>query len=923
MAPGSRLDELTAKYMQNPRRFFVPLANEYRLRGDRDRAIAVCREHLPAQPGHLSGHIVLGQAFFDKGDRPAAREAFLTAVTVDDENLIALRQLGDIARMDGDVREARQWYARVLEADPQNAEIEALLDEVSDAQDAATAAAPAPPLYDTPPAPTPAAFAAEFASPLRTSESGLISEEIPAARLFPVEDEDTPLLDPTPPGLRAITNPFGSAVVGPDAAAEAERPAAPQFERFDLATLMESDAPVPTDLPAPAVAESGTGFEYADLDSIAAPDTPAVVEVVEPWSVGAEVDAVADEPIVVHDALFTVDDTESVAEPAVVEQLPEIPTEPPVVSAGAPPLPAFLRDDSDTVAERAGDPSASAPVEPEAQPQIVGADRPRFATPSGVAPVADPAAPAADEVLSRPAFGVLASLAAWRSQQAKAVAPAADLPPAPAPAAGPIDAAPPTAPSIPVQPPFERPPTPPRSTPVRPPVFSIESDDIGALGWENDPVSQTEETSEEFTTETMAALYAQQGFLDRALSVYRALAARRPDDAALAAKVRETEAAIDLKLAEAASEDLTVNALSGLSLDGLTSSRLEVSAEAVSPDYDGVGFGTDPAEHEHLSAEYATLETIEPPPLESESWFDDTDDEIVSSLDAGGDWFADVSTTSPEDDVAEFEAEAAPVSGFAGAVAPVDASVTPISAPEVERRRAANVPLMSVFDTPLVAAPDDGAADMLSSLTEQMVGRLPKDAPTLPVPDVLELPTQGDGGEVGGATPAPLLSFDRFFAGSGGTPRGRTDDVPALPPPASPASPVSPASLSPTFGGVPVVPSQIERPDRSSAEWTVFPAGVDADARTGASAPAETSLPPLPPPDLPTWRTAEPVMTPASSAPTAGSYPAFLDPAPEAAPPESRSSSTPAPDAPAAEPSAQQDAPPPASDFHRWLEGLS
>ena len=132
MAPGSRLQDLTAKYMQNPRRYFVPLANEYRQAGELDRAIALCREHLPAQPGHMSGHIVLGCAYFEKGDVDAAREVFLTSVALDDENIIALRHLGDIARLQDETAEARQWYARVLDADPQNAEVERLLRSLSD-----------------------------------------------------------------------------------------------------------------------------------------------------------------------------------------------------------------------------------------------------------------------------------------------------------------------------------------------------------------------------------------------------------------------------------------------------------------------------------------------------------------------------------------------------------------------------------------------------------------------------------------------------------------------------------------------------------------------------------------------------------------------------------------------------------------------
>ena len=67
MASTARLDELKKKFDENPRRYFAPLANEHRKSGDLDEAISLCRAHLPQQPAHISGHIVLGQALFEAG----------------------------------------------------------------------------------------------------------------------------------------------------------------------------------------------------------------------------------------------------------------------------------------------------------------------------------------------------------------------------------------------------------------------------------------------------------------------------------------------------------------------------------------------------------------------------------------------------------------------------------------------------------------------------------------------------------------------------------------------------------------------------------------------------------------------------------------------------------------------------------------
>ena len=128
MASSARIDELRKKFDENPRRYFAPLANEYRKIGDLDQAIFICQEYLPQQPGHMSGHIVYGQALFETGRLDEARAVFETALTLDPENLIALRHLGDIANGSGDSAAARGWYQRVLEADPRNEEIAAILD---------------------------------------------------------------------------------------------------------------------------------------------------------------------------------------------------------------------------------------------------------------------------------------------------------------------------------------------------------------------------------------------------------------------------------------------------------------------------------------------------------------------------------------------------------------------------------------------------------------------------------------------------------------------------------------------------------------------------------------------------------------------------------------------------------------------------
>ncbi|MEO5590767.1 MAG: tetratricopeptide repeat protein, partial [Gemmatimonadaceae bacterium] len=140
MQGSTRIDELRQKFHENPRRYFAPLANEYRKGGDPEQAIAICRAHLAQQPGHMSGHVVYGQALYDANRTEEARHAFERAVALDPDNAIVLRYLGDIARTGGETREARHWYSRALDADPHDGLAAAYISEMSEPESPSAAA---------------------------------------------------------------------------------------------------------------------------------------------------------------------------------------------------------------------------------------------------------------------------------------------------------------------------------------------------------------------------------------------------------------------------------------------------------------------------------------------------------------------------------------------------------------------------------------------------------------------------------------------------------------------------------------------------------------------------------------------------------------------------------------------------------------
>jgi tetratricopeptide (TPR) repeat protein len=132
-----RLRELQQKFDENPRRYFAPLANEYRKGGQPKRAIEICRAHLAQMPGHMSGQIVYGQSLYEAGEFDEAKQVFRKALSLDPENLIALRSMGDMSLQAGNTAEARSWYTRLLDADPKDTAVIDLVSEIDAAEGAA------------------------------------------------------------------------------------------------------------------------------------------------------------------------------------------------------------------------------------------------------------------------------------------------------------------------------------------------------------------------------------------------------------------------------------------------------------------------------------------------------------------------------------------------------------------------------------------------------------------------------------------------------------------------------------------------------------------------------------------------------------------------------------------------------------------
>jgi tetratricopeptide (TPR) repeat protein len=482
MASSARIDELKQRFDENPRRYFAPLANEFRKVGDLEQAILICEAYLPQQPGHMSGHIVYGQALFESNRLDEALGVFQTALSLDPENLIALRHLGDIAARQGDPGSARRWYERVLEADPRNEEIQGLIGALGDDHGAARPESAFATAHTEPPPAPPATPVEAFAA---APDAHFASHDSVVTDVPELLDLDVALPETTP----AATAP--AEAERSDAAQESER--APDIE----ATVGDFEKmPETRDLMPPTGV--GRGFESAEFE---APTTE-----------------IAQEP-----GLQSAFEEETGIYGASVAPLPGLvgtpgytSPEPPAPTASAfPELDEPLPADAQQIAPPHGDAvvanaASAAPASPD--DDLLDFDMP-------VAAEAAPPAEATDNATIPPEL------------PPEVIAAAAELiPDEPSPRA---EA--PAAPSIPTE-------LPPEVIAAEAEVLeasgaaeaTVEEATPEVLEAEPEPAPAMQRP---FVTETMAELYLKQGFRTEALAVYEQLSAASPSDQRLADKV--------------------------------------------------------------------------------------------------------------------------------------------------------------------------------------------------------------------------------------------------------------------------------------------------------------------------------------------------------------------------------------------------
>jgi tetratricopeptide (TPR) repeat protein len=109
---------------------FAPLADGCRKAGRLEEALDICTQGVSQHPDYASGHVVLGKCYYDNQEIDMAAETFNTVLSLDENNLVALKFLGMIQAESGDETAAREHFRHILALDPENTEIRTQLEHL-------------------------------------------------------------------------------------------------------------------------------------------------------------------------------------------------------------------------------------------------------------------------------------------------------------------------------------------------------------------------------------------------------------------------------------------------------------------------------------------------------------------------------------------------------------------------------------------------------------------------------------------------------------------------------------------------------------------------------------------------------------------------------------------------------------------------
>jgi tetratricopeptide (TPR) repeat protein len=365
MAYQSEIEKLEARFREKPEQWFAALADAYRKSGDVEMALEVLHAWIEKRPNYSSGNIVLGRCLLEQGKLDEATQAFERVLSLDMENIIALKSMAEITERKGDADGAKAWLQKLLEADPMNDEARHAIERIDRGEllpppepkeaPAEAAATPEPAPAVEPPQP-PALAEPAAPEPVAAEEpavSGPAVADIPPEDIAAIAEKDTvPFEASAPP----------SGFEGAPAADAPGDATVPDLEPMEFEGATDEE-------PAPVAGLDSSGLEETMIEMPSGqleetvdemPETPMPAELL-PTDAGAEetlIDTPApDLPLVQPPAdvapaapltpvsSTAADDVQFVEPTVEVEEIPAEPEPAAVADEGTPELPIILPEE--------------------------------------------------------------------------------------------------------------------------------------------------------------------------------------------------------------------------------------------------------------------------------------------------------------------------------------------------------------------------------------------------------------------------------------------------------------------------------------------------------------------------------------------------------------------------------------------------
>ena len=116
--PEPRTSDLSETDRLADQGYWVAIAARRLREGKYSEVVRLCGENLEADMTPLSARLIYAQALYRSGQIESATEQFHRVLSLDPENLVALKCLGDINHASGDDFAAMANYGRVMDIDP-------------------------------------------------------------------------------------------------------------------------------------------------------------------------------------------------------------------------------------------------------------------------------------------------------------------------------------------------------------------------------------------------------------------------------------------------------------------------------------------------------------------------------------------------------------------------------------------------------------------------------------------------------------------------------------------------------------------------------------------------------------------------------------------------------------------------------------